>query len=204
MPEVDEIVYLGDTITSDGKNERNLKSRTSKGMKIVSDIMEILETLSLGHHYFQTALLLRNSLLVNGMLTGVDAWSNLTAAEVKELSKVDRMLLGKILGSPRSSPEESYFLELGIEDFSTIISKRRVMYFHDIITRCKKDMLFNFIMVQWFSNRKGEWATLVKDDLKKFKITADIDSLQRIKKSSFKTMIKEAARKSSFGEMKRR
>ena len=102
---------------------------------IVSEIMDILENISLGPYYINVALLLRNSLLVNGMLFNTDVWYNLSSKDIKELSNVDRHLLCRILKTPTSTPQESLYLELGIEEFDVILSKRRLLYFHDVITR---------------------------------------------------------------------
>ena len=43
MEEVTEDTYLGDIISSDGKNSKNLEHRISKGIGIISQIMHILE-----------------------------------------------------------------------------------------------------------------------------------------------------------------
>ena len=48
MEEVTEDTYLGDIISSDGKNSKNLEHRISKGIGIISQIMHILESVSLG------------------------------------------------------------------------------------------------------------------------------------------------------------
>ena len=65
---VDEIVYLGDVIQSDGKNTKNIKQRVSKGIGIISQIFTILENTAFGSSYFEIAFLLRESLLVNSVL----------------------------------------------------------------------------------------------------------------------------------------
>ena len=59
---VSEAVYLGDIISQDGKNSQNIKSRVSKGMGIISQIMEILQTVSFGSKYFEIAIVLREAL----------------------------------------------------------------------------------------------------------------------------------------------
>ena len=142
MENIDELTYLGEKITSNGKNEKNIANRVSKGFGLVNDIMDILDNMSLGTYYFHVAHLLRSSLLINGMLYNVDVTYNLSDSDVKELSKVDKSLLCKVMKVPNSTPTEALYLELGIEDFNAIISKRRLTYFHDVIKRPKKDMLY--------------------------------------------------------------
>ena len=98
MTDAEEIEYLGEIISSDGKNTKNVKTKISKGMGLVSEIIDILDNLKIGHLYFETAVLLRNSILINGMINSVEIWYNLTQNEVNEFEIVDRMLLQHVPG----------------------------------------------------------------------------------------------------------
>ena len=64
MESVTEDSYLGDIISSDGKNKKNVKKRISKGLGIISQIMNLLGMIRFGHHYIEIALLLRESLFI--------------------------------------------------------------------------------------------------------------------------------------------
>ena len=68
MEEKKEEKYLGDVISRDGKNIKNIKARVAKGKGIVTRIMTILEGIPFGQFYFEIAVILRNSLLVSSML----------------------------------------------------------------------------------------------------------------------------------------
>ena len=93
ITDVDELVYLGEVLTSDGKNKRNIQSKVNQGIGMVGEIMEMLNKMNLGPHYFDVAILMRNAYLVNSMLFNVDALPNLSSEEIEELSRVDRFLL---------------------------------------------------------------------------------------------------------------
>ena len=71
MADVTEISYLGDKITADGKNSRNVQDRTQKGVGLVCQIQKVLNSLNLGSFTIEILLLLRNSILINGMLTNI-------------------------------------------------------------------------------------------------------------------------------------
>ena len=64
MEEKDEEKYLGDIISKDGQNLKNIKAKVNKGKEIVRKILNIPEGIPFGRLYFQIAVLLRNSLLV--------------------------------------------------------------------------------------------------------------------------------------------
>ena len=72
VDKVNQAVYLGDIITSDGSNTSNIKDRVSKGMGQINTIMNILNTVSFGISYFEIAVALREAHLINGMLSSID------------------------------------------------------------------------------------------------------------------------------------
>ena len=55
MTEVRKDTYLGDIISSDGKNTLNIESRISKGLGIVSQIMDVLKSVKFEVNYFEVA-----------------------------------------------------------------------------------------------------------------------------------------------------
>ena len=55
--------YLGEIISTDGRNIKNIKARIAKGVGIVSKVMTILETIPFGRRYFEIGILLRDSML---------------------------------------------------------------------------------------------------------------------------------------------
>ena len=72
MPEVTEETYLGDLLSADGKNSKNIKSRISKGIGIINQIISLMERISFGPYLFEIAMLLRDSMLVNGTTTNAE------------------------------------------------------------------------------------------------------------------------------------
>ena len=70
-------------MSGDGKNSKNVKQRVGKGIGIIADILNILEKVTLGEYYFSTALLLREALFINGILTNAEVWYGLTKKEIQ-------------------------------------------------------------------------------------------------------------------------
>ena len=127
--------YLGDIIPRDGKNKLNIESRVAKGLGIVSQIMDTLKSTSFGEHYFEMAVALRESMLVNGILTNCDVWYGLTDTDVGHLEEVDRLLFKQVLGVPSSCPIQAFYLEMGCLPISVIIKSRRLNYLHYLVSR---------------------------------------------------------------------
>ena len=75
--------------------------------------MDILKCVSFGPHYFEIAATLRNSILLNGMLTNCEIWYGLTQNEVGQLEEVDRLLIRQVFSVASTCPMEALYLELG-------------------------------------------------------------------------------------------
>ena len=81
--------YLGDTISVDGRNISNIKSRVAKGIGIISKIQSILDGIPFGKYHFEVALILRDSLLLSSILCNSESWYNVTKAELDLIESVD-------------------------------------------------------------------------------------------------------------------
>ena len=186
MLHVEQVTYLGEILSADAKNTKNVQARVSKGMGLINEILYILENMALGPFYFSIAIMLRDSILINGMIYNIEAWSNLTKEDIEELSKIDRLYLSKIFNVPRSKPKESFYLENGIMEIGMILKNRRLNYFKDIMSRKKKEMLFNFITVQWNKPSKGVWTEFVTEDFKEIDIDNPFELVEQKSKMQLK------------------
>ena len=91
----DEERYLGDLITSDGRNTKNLAARRAKGVGIVDKISTILNDVFFGPYFFQVALNMRVSMLLSSILLNSESWYNLSD-KLYQLSEFRRILLSSI------------------------------------------------------------------------------------------------------------
>lgn len=201
METVDYDTYLGDIISGDGKNSKNIQNRIAKGLGKISSITDLLNKICLGPFYFQVALLLRESMFINGILTNAEVWHNVKKAEIEEFEQLDRSLLRQILKVPISTPKESFYLELGILPIGTVVKARRIIYLHDLVNQNHTEMLHQFFITQWNKPTRGDWTELVKEDLNDFGIDEDLVMLQQMSKGKIKKLIKAEARKYAFNEL---
>ena len=86
----DKEKYLGDHISNDCSNKINITERKNKGIGIVAKILTLLDTICMGgQFYFKSAIMMRESLLVNGILFNSEIWYNISEMELRELEEVD-------------------------------------------------------------------------------------------------------------------
>ena len=193
--------YLGDIISNDGRNMKNIKSRVNKGKGIVSRIMTLLEGIPFGKFYFEVAVILRNSLLVSSMLTNSEAWYNVSKAELDYLETVDELLLRRILKAPKTTPKEMLYLELGCVPLRNLIKKRRILFLYYLLHQDPGSMLYKFLETQLRNRNTKDWTSTVLKDLEELKWEINIDELKNMKKSGFKRMLNEKTEEKSLNDL---
>ena len=198
MLRANESKYLGDLISNDGKNQKNLLDRKAKGHGIVLQIGQMLEEIYFGPYEIEVALTLRKSLFLNGILTNCEAWYGLTDGDIKHLEKVDESLLRKILGTPSTTPKCMLYLETGCTPINFVIRSRRLMFLHYILKQEKTSLISKVFHAQLSNPVKNDWAVTCKEDLAKLQITHSFDEIRNLSKYSFKKIVREKISQSAL------
>ena len=167
--------YLGDVISKDGKNTKNIEARKSKGIGVVNQIMCILNDIIFGPYHFEVALILRKSLLLSSLLTNSEAWYGMSLAEIEQIEQVDEMLLRKILEAGKSCPKEMLYLELGCT-----IMQRRIMFLNYILNENKESLVYRVLEEQIRNPSKNNWILNVQTNLKSLDIHLSIEDIQSL------------------------
>ena len=147
----------------------------------MSQIMVMLESITFGAHYFKTAILLRESMLVSALLFNAEVWYSVTKTQLQQLQEVDTLLLKRVLNCPFSSPGPAIFLELGVMPLAQILMGRRVNYLHYLLSLNKKEMLSQFFWAQWRNPFKHYWTETIKTDLHRLNIDLSLEKISEIK-----------------------
>ena len=202
MKESDDEKYLGDIISYNGKNTKNIKARVDKGIGNVKQIMSILQEVCFGKFQFEVAIILRNSLLLSSMLTNAETWVDVKKSEIVELEQVDENLLRSVLEAPSSTPKEMLYLELGIVPIRFIMMSRRLSFLHYIMNQKEDSLLYNFFQAQLKHPVKKDWCETIKEDLDYLSIKVKIEELKNISKNQFKHIVKKAVDVKAFEYLK--
>ena len=130
-------------------------------------------------------------MLINGILTNAEVWYNFSSNEIQEFEQLDQLYFAELLGVPKTTPCEAYYLELGVLPIPAIIKGRRTNYLHSILRRDTDSMLYKFFITQWFNPTKGDWSLQVKEDLKLLEIPCTFDFIKSKSKETFKRIVKK-------------
>ena len=198
LVEVTNEKYLGDVIMSTGSNSLNIQERMRRGFGAVNQIMQMLEELCLGRHYFEIANVLRGSLLLSTLLSNSEAWYNISKKDIENLEKVDEAMLRKVFSAQCTTPLEALYLETGNIPIRFILMSRRLNFLHYILNQDSNSLLRNVFDAQVDNPIRGDWVTQVEIDMRELGLFLTFDQIKNISKEKFKQVLRDRVRKKSF------
>ena len=156
LEHTNEITYLGNILCGNASNGKNIKNRVSKGIGYISQIFTILDNVCFGEHFFEMALLLRESLLINAVLFTSEIWYNLNQKDIQDLEYLDKVFFCRLMGTPKTIQTEAYYLEFGTFNVEVYIKSRRILYYHNLVNRDKTQLVYSFFMTQYVKRTNGD------------------------------------------------
>ena len=93
-------------------------------------------------------LVLRQAMLINGVLFNSEAWHSMTKKDVTDFEKLDEMLLRFLLSAHSKTPLEMLYLESGAIPVKFILASRRLNYFYEILDRDDEELTKRVVMEQ--------------------------------------------------------
>ena len=166
-------------------------ARKNKGTGIINQIMTKLEEVCFGKHYFQVAVIWRNSYLISSLLTNAEAWYGVSQSDVDILERVDESLIRRILEAPVSTPIEMLYLELGVVPIRFKMMERRLNFLWYILHEDEESLIKMFLQAQLKSPVHGDWGQSVHKDIEDLAISLTISDVERMPEQTFRRIVKE-------------
>ena len=141
MKNVQEKKYLGDLVSSDLKNIKNIQERVGKGIGNVNKIISTLVERPFGKHNFSAAKLMREGLLINSLLTNSESWINISEKDIENLEKCDIIILRKLLSDYGNPSKVFMYLELGIIPVRFVLMSKRINFLKYILNEHRGSMI---------------------------------------------------------------
>ena len=190
--------YLGNILSTKNGISDTIEDRRSKGWGRISTIMGTLSELDMGVHKLEAGLMLREAVLVSGLLYSAEAWSGLTEKHLARLEVVDSALLVRLAGGHSRCASEFNHLETGTWKLRHHLSYLRLLYHHHILTRDKEETIRKIYTKQKEDPIKGDWYKLLQEDFKLININMDENKICETPKSIYKKEIKALINKAAF------
>ena len=191
VKEVQEEKWLGNILSTDGKNEKDLRRKTKKANGTINKIKLILETTPFGKYNFEVGKILIDSLLIGSILCNSEVAYNLIQSEVDLLEKTHEKALRMLLNCGKATPKIMLYFITGSVPIRIQIQRRRLVYLHNILNQDKESLLYTFFMKQMESRKSKDWATTILKDLTQFEIDMKLDEIESIPIEKWKLFVKE-------------
>ena len=190
--------YLGDIIDKSGKISNTVEDRRNKGFGIVSEILAIVNDIPLGKYKMEIGLMLRQAMLLNGILFNSEAWHAISEQDIKLLEGVDEHLLRSLVGGHSKTPLEFLYLEAGAIPIRFLISCRRMIYLQTLLRRPDGELTKRVYLAQKEAPTYGDYFNLVKTDWEMMDEPLDEAAIVATSADAHKRKVKAKIRMSAF------
>ena len=150
-----------------GNSRETIRDRKTRGNAILTEIRAILKDIPLGNQRNQIGLLLRQAWFINSCLLNSEVWSGYLDSDLKDLEVIDHQILQAITGAQAKVPTEMLYLETAQITIKSVISARRLLYLHTILTRHENELTRQIYSAMKEAPLKDEWIHLVRKDMEK-------------------------------------
>ena len=164
------IKYLGDYVTKYGNSKETIQQRKTRGNAIVSEMRALLRDIPLGSFRTQIGLVLRQAWFLNGCFFNSEVWSGYNDSNLSDLVVIDHQILRLITNCQAKVPVEMLYLETAQMSIQSIISVRRLLYLHEILSRNPSELIHQVYIAMKEAPLKDDWIHIVKQDMDKINL----------------------------------
>ena len=152
--------YLGDAITNDGKNAKNIETRKEKINASTITINTIAESEILSKIETTVLLELHEKVSIPGLLANCESW-NLNKGEKDELERIEIQAVKYLFDLPIHIPTPALLFTFGILYTESRVELSQILYLHKILNREQTHWTLRALAklesknIGWFKNITG-------------------------------------------------
>ena len=180
--------YLGDVITSDGKNTKNIENRKTKLIAATIHINTIAESEVLQKIESSVLLELHEKINIPKLLTNAESW-DLLIGEKNELDKTEIQALKSLFDLPIRTPNAAIIYSFGTLSTNLRIDKKQLIYLHKLLTRDTSNwtrktlQTLNDLNIGWYKN--------IRKSLEEYQLSTDFEKIKRMPLNEWKNKVSE-------------
>ena len=178
--------YLGQIIQNNGRNDQNIKDKTDKAVGNVSKITNALSERPYGKHAYKAALLMRQAMLLGGLLSNAETLTHLTESDITKLTMPDTLLHRALLSTSGNPSKVFMCLELGIIPVKYVLISKRLNFLHYILSENISSILRKVYDTMKCDSRKGDFYNLVKKDMEDLDIAMTEEDIREHARTKWK------------------
>ena len=180
--------YLGDLISNDGKNGKNLESRKTKTQTTTVTINSIAASEVLRGIETNVLIELHEKITVMGLLTNAESWS-LNRSEKIELERIEIQALKYIFDLPAHTPTPAILFTLGTLYTNHRVDKKRFIYLHRILNRSNDH--WTKITIHILAGLNIGWSKSIREALDEYDLPNDFTTIKNISRRQWIKTVSE-------------
>ena len=180
--------YLGDIISNDGKNTKNIELRKTKTYATTININSIASTEVLRHIETSVLLELHDKITIPGLLANAESWS-LSKTEHAEIEKIEYQALRNLFDLPLHIPIPALIFTFGTLYTHFRIEKKRLIYLHRILNRENSHWTKQALDILIEENIG--WAKTMKQTLLSLDLPTELTIIQNKRPNEWKKLVNE-------------
>ena len=188
IEETDSYKYLGDIITFDGKNDKNLEARKNKTTASVVSINTIASSDVLRGIETSVLLELHDKVILSALLTNAEAWT-LNKSNQDDLNKTEVQALKYMFDLPAHTPTPAIIYSFGVIYTHLRIDQKRLIYLHRLLNY--KDDTWTKQTLMTLINLNIGWGKSIKETLIDYDLPTNLETIRKETKRRWKRTVKE-------------
>ena len=138
----------------------NSNAVKKKSFGVINKIINKRKILNLQEYYFESSLILMNSIFRGSILYASYMYYNHKANELRQIERIEESYLRKILMTKKGCPITQLYLEVGQIPACFVIPKMRCLYLGNILIQDDNNLLLKFFILQFEKRSRGDWLLL--------------------------------------------
>ena len=188
IKETDSYKYLGDIITSDGKNEKNLEARKNKMTSSIVSINTIASSDVLRGIETSVLLELHDKVILSALLTNAEAWT-LTSGNKDDLNKTEVQALKFMFDLPAHTPTPAIIYSFGTIYTHLRFDQKRLIYLHRLLN--SEDNTWTKRTLMPLIHLNIGWGKSIMETLSDYDLPTNLETIRRETRRRWKRIIKE-------------
>ena len=198
MKKTNDTKYLGETISVDSSNTKNITERVRRGINAGKTIIQILDENTFGKYETEVFLVLRAALMLSTMLTNAECWYNLTIKNIENLEAADERIIREKYSLHSKTSKIFLYLELGIVPLRFLIMSRRILFLWWIMQEPEESIIYQVLKIQRERPVKGDWCTMVQKDIEILDINLTFEEIKNVTKQELKNFLRKQIEQKAF------
>ena len=184
--------YLGDVISNDGKNAKNIDSRKIKLRSSTTSIKTIASSETLNK--LETSLLLEmhDSINLSALLTNAESW-NLNKGEKADLEQSEINAIQLLFDLPTHTPTPSLIFSFGLLYTSQRIEQKQLLYLWKVLNRDQHHWT-KIVLTEVISRNVG-WGKAIHETLTTHNLPTHLETIKTHSKGEWTNLVKKAIEK---------